>query len=247
MLAPLQGAQQLMEVFCLRKPLRALVGFLWLHASHSSDSSIQALRTWRTRTNHFVGMNFVQFACFLSSRTQRMWSSYRRPQLIKRRWRADSCILDSRNFYWIHQCYSSRQTGRVRKLRLLCQGQFTNTKMMVHYFHCTRQGVSKLVSSVYSTPGKRLWLRVRRRLRTLGILRLHSTAPVQPTECWSLLVALSQSGKQAFHMEAYLRSAQVSTLFMVSFECVIVNASARPPRLAGLPTVGTCNYRYTRI
>ena len=25
---------------------------------------------------------------------------------------------------------------------------------------------------------------------------------------------------------------------------LIVNASARPPRLAGLPTVGTCNYRY---
>ena len=28
---------------------------------------------------------------------------------------------------------------------------------------------------------------------------------------------------------------------------LIVNASARPPRLAGLPTVGTCNYRYTGI
>ena len=27
----------------------------------------------------------------------------------------------------------------------------------------------------------------------------------------------------------------------------IVNASARPPRLAGLPTVGTRNYRYTGI
>ena len=28
---------------------------------------------------------------------------------------------------------------------------------------------------------------------------------------------------------------------------IIVNASARPPRLAGLPTVGTCNYTYTGI
>ena len=28
---------------------------------------------------------------------------------------------------------------------------------------------------------------------------------------------------------------------------IIVNASARPPRLAGLPTVGTCNYRYAGI
>ena len=28
---------------------------------------------------------------------------------------------------------------------------------------------------------------------------------------------------------------------------LLVNASARPPRLAGLPTVGTCNCRYTGI
>ena len=28
---------------------------------------------------------------------------------------------------------------------------------------------------------------------------------------------------------------------------LIVNASARPPRLAGLPTVGACNYGYTSI
>ena len=28
---------------------------------------------------------------------------------------------------------------------------------------------------------------------------------------------------------------------------IIVNASARPPRLAGLPSVGTCNYRSTGI
>ena len=33
----------------------------------------------------------------------------------------------------------------------------------------------------------------------------------------------------------------------MSFDIVIVNASARPPRLAGLPNVGTCNYRYTGI
>ena len=28
---------------------------------------------------------------------------------------------------------------------------------------------------------------------------------------------------------------------------IIVNASAHPPRLAGLPNVGTCNYGYTGI
>ena len=34
---------------------------------------------------------------------------------------------------------------------------------------------------------------------------------------------------------------------LVRTAVLIVNASARPPRLAGLPTVGTCNYRYTGI
>ena len=261
MLALLQGAQQITEVFCLRKPLRALVSFLWLHALHSSDFSLQTLRTRRTSTSHFVGVSFAQFAMLF----EQPHATYVViiPQLSKRQWRSGSCILDSRKFYigstsvTVH----SRQDARIRKLRLLGQGQFTNTEMMVHYFHCpadffatiifllrayastsmarsaecnlihiwkqmlnmpwiaalnptsaTCQSVPKLVNSVYSTPGRRLWLRVRRRLRTLGILRLYSTAPVQPTDCWSLLVTLSQGGKQAFDMEAYLRSAQVSTL-----------------------------------
>ena len=39
----------------------------------------------------------------------------------------------------------------------------------------------------------------------------------------------------------------VLILLVVGMATVIVNASARPPRLAGLPTVGTCNYRYTGI
>ena len=30
-------------------------------------------------------------------------------------------------------------------------------------------------------------------------------------------------------------------------QTIVVNASARPPRLAGLPAVGTCNYTYTGI
>ena len=95
----------------------------------------------------------------------------------------------------------------------------------------TRQSVPKLVSSVYSTPGRRLWLRVRRRLRTLGILRLYSTMPVQPKDCWSLLVALSQGGKQAFDMETYLRSEQVSTLHIYGL-LRMCNLLDDPPRTA---------------
>ena len=279
-MALLQGVQQTTEIFCLRKPLRALIGFLWLHALHCADASVLSTRTWRTRTSHFVGMLFVQFALVF----EQPCATYVviLPQLSKRQWRRNQCVLDSRKFYIGSTSVSvhSRQDACVRKLRLLSQGHFTNTEMMVHYFHCkadfyttiifplrvyptvslarsaecnlihvwkpalnmpwiaalnptsaTRQSVPKLVSSVYSTPGRRLWLRVRRRLRTLGILRLYSSAPTQPKDCWSLLVTLSQGGKQAFEMESYLRSAQVSTLHIYGL-LRMCNLLDDPPRTA---------------
>ena len=204
------------------------------------------------------------------------------PQLSKRHWRYESTLLDPRKFYIGSTSVSvhSRQEARLRKLRLLEQGHFTNAEMMVHYFHskgdfyetlifplqaysstsmarsaecthihvwrpmlnmpwvaklhptsATRQAVPKLVSSVYSAPGRRLWLRGRRRLRTLGILRLYSSVPTQPTDCWSILVTLSQGGKQAFDMETYLRSAQVSTLHLYGL-LRMSNLLDDPPRTA---------------
>ena len=245
-LALLHGVQQVTEVFFSRKPLRALCGFLWLHALYASQSIHRTMRTWRTRTSHFAGMSFIQFALLF----EQPYATYVViiPQLSKRHWHYESSLLDPRKFYIGSTSVSvhSRQDARLRKLRLLEQGQFTNTEMMVHYFHCkgdfsetlifplqvfsstsmarsaectyihvwepmlnmpwvaklnptfaTRQAVPKLVSSMYSAPGRRLRLRVRRRLRTLGILRLYSSVPTQPTGCWSVLVTLSQGGKQA--------------------------------------------------
>ena len=127
------------------EPLRALVSFLWLHALHSSESSTRILRTWRTRTSHFVGVSFVQFAMLF----EQPYAAHVViiPQLSKRQWRAGSCILDSRKFYigstsvTVH----SRQDARIRKLRLLCQGQFTNTEMMAHYFHCRAEFFATII------------------------------------------------------------------------------------------------------
>ena len=41
--------------------------------------------------------------------------------------------------------------------------------------------------------------------------------------------------------------AAIVLVVIIVVAIIIVNASARLPRLAGLPTVGTCNYRYTGI
>ena len=55
-----------------------------------------------------------------------------------------------------------------------------------------------------------------------------------PTDCWSLLVTLSQGGKQAFDMETYLRSAQFSTLqtLHVYGRLRMCNLLDDPPRTA---------------
>ena len=57
--------------------------------------------------------------------------------LHKRHWHAQGTLLDLRKFYIGSTTTSvhSRQDARIRKLRLLQQGQFTNTELMVHYFH----------------------------------------------------------------------------------------------------------------
>ena len=44
----------------------------------------------------------------------------------------------------------------------------------------TRTSVPKLRTTTYQAPGRRLWLRVRRRLRALGILRLYATSRLSP-------------------------------------------------------------------
>ena len=82
-MALLQATQCLTPLFDLRRPLRVLGAFLWIH------------------------------------------------------WHAQRILLDSRKFYIGSTTTSvhSRKDARIRKLRLLQQGQFTNTEVMVHYFH----------------------------------------------------------------------------------------------------------------
>ena len=59
------------------------------------------------------------------------------PALQRRQWTKTGSLLDAKKFYvgsttkTVHQ----RHDARIRKLRLLQQGQFTNTEIMVHYFH----------------------------------------------------------------------------------------------------------------
>ena len=58
------------------------------------------------------------------------------PALNKRQWHPSGVLLEDKVYIGsTTKSIHSRQDARVRKLRLLQEGQFTNTEVMVHYFH----------------------------------------------------------------------------------------------------------------
>ena len=74
------------------------------------------------------------------------------------------------------------------------------------------------VKSCYGSPGKRLWLKVRRKVRTLGLLRLYDNTLLEPHDHWLLLMNIANRGIKAFQAEKRLRSAefhnhQISALY----------------------------------
>ena len=64
------------------------------------------------------------------------------------------------------------------------------------------------VRSSYASPGKRLWMKVRRRLHTLGLLHLYQNTILEPIDNWLLLINLANGGMKAFQTEKRLRSAE---------------------------------------
>ena len=123
------------ELIGFRFCTRVLQVFLCATALHSHPGVSCTIRTWRRRTSHFVGKTLVQIADMMSTPC----STYVvvLPALQRRQWTKTGSLLDAKKFYvgsttkTVHQ----RHDARIRKLRLLQQGQFTNTEIMVHYFH----------------------------------------------------------------------------------------------------------------
>ena len=54
------------------------------------------------------------------------------------------------------------------------------------------------VRSTYGSPGKRLWMKVRRRLHTLGLLHLCQNTILEPVDNWLLLINLANGGMKVF-------------------------------------------------
>ena len=72
----------------------------------------------------------------------------------------------------------------------------------------TRSTQPFTVRSTYGSPGKRLGIKVRRRLRTLGLLHLYQNTILEPVGNWLLLINPANGGMKAFQTEKRLRSAE---------------------------------------
>ena len=240
------------ELMSVRFPARSLAAFLFLCILHGTPN--QALGTWKKRTKQFVKSTLLSIGRNFERANATYVLVIPMSSLRKRK-----NVLDLKKFYVGSTkvtCHS-RQDARIRKYRLLKEGQFTNTELMVHYFHvhgdlfdavmiplsfhksveeartqecncihlwkpqlnapwvaklnptsATRATSMTLNSTIYATPGKRLWMKVRRRLQTLGILSLYPVAPTNPFDNWSILVQLARGDRQTFEAEKTLRSAQ---------------------------------------
>ena len=64
------------------------------------------------------------------------------------------------------------------------------------------------VKSTYGSPGKKLWLKVRRKLRALGLLRLYENTVLEPVDNWVLLMTIANGGMKAFQTAKRLQSAE---------------------------------------
>ena len=240
------------ELMVVRYPARSLAAFLFLCILHGSSN--EALNTWKRRTKQFIKCT-VEDICRNFERANATYVLVIPIISVRKR----KNVLDLKKFYvgsTTVTCHS-RQDARIRKYRLLREGQFTSTELMVHYFHlhgdrfdaimiplsfhnsveetraqectfihpwkpqlnapwvaklnptsATRTTSMTLNSTIYATPGKRLWLKVRRRLHTMGILNLYPVAPINPFDNWNILVQLARGGMRTFEAEKTLRSAQ---------------------------------------
>ena len=118
------------ELMVVRYPARSLAAFLFLCIIHGT--SHETLDTWKRRTKKFLHCSLAD----ISRNFERANATY--VLVIPMSYiRKRKNVLDLKKFYvgfTTVNCHS-RQDARIRKHRLLKEGQLTNTELMVHYFH----------------------------------------------------------------------------------------------------------------
>ena len=123
------------EIARLRLPARCLAAFLLLCCTHGTIPRSSTLKEGQSRTKHFVGFTLQMIA----GNFERANSTYviLLPQIGKHYRKGQKPeIIAPKKFYIgsLAVTVHSRQDARIRKYRLLQEGHFTNTELMVHYF-----------------------------------------------------------------------------------------------------------------
>ena len=177
------------EYISLRIPIRVLAAFIFVQGIFRSCSQAVHTRTWQRRLHHLRGLGLQAFSdLFQSGNTVYVMIM---PLAKKRGWNYRcGALLQHRPFYVGSTSVSvhSRQDAII--IPLHCFADLEQARAAEYCFihswkpqlnapwvvklnptSTTRFAQPFTVRSTYGSPGKRLWMKVRRRLHTLGLLQ----------------------------------------------------------------------------
>ena len=139
-------------------------------------------------------LDFVSFVCYSVETSAMPSSCYITFILVE--------ILFGAIIIPLH-CFTDLQQARATEYSLI-----HSWKPQLNPTSTTRFAQPFIVRSSYGSPGKRRWMKVRRRLQTLGLLHLYQNTILEPIDNWLLLINLANGGMKAYQTEKRLRSAE---------------------------------------
>ena len=153
------------DLLCLRRPLRVLLAFFW-YMLFIAPLHITTMNNWKRRTSRFVGTTLLQLAMLFGA--PHTTYAIVIPALNRGQWHT---LLDDKVYIgFTTKSVHSRQDARIRNLGLLQEGQFTNTEVMVHYFHTRSDFFLALILPLQTFDSKAA-------VRTAECLLIHQWKP----------------------------------------------------------------------
>ena len=88
----------------------------------------------------------------------------------------------------------------------------------------TRKATPFQIQQTFTAKGSRLWKKVSRRLKTLGVLQHFEFTLPMLQEAWTILMTLAADAERSFHMASQLRSSEyhqvhIYALYRLSLHC----------------------------
>ena len=151
-------------------------------------------------------------------------------ELVMLFWHSRNCFHDYVIFP-IKQCSDAVSTRAVEyQFIQLWQPRFNHPWILrLNPTNPGRTATLMTFSSLFATPGQRLWQKVRRRLRTIRQQGFYKESLLRPEQAWHILMVLSSDNEASFRMSTRLRSSEFHHLHLYAL-FRLANHCDDPPR-----------------